>query len=672
VFLLTAGQAKERLLTEGTSPLYARLNLASRRVTDDAVNYGKSLADLLQRQHRSPVSGMACAAALYGRAVDERIGPGQPVTELESWQSSDTSLNANWPETERWSAPRRFRLLQPSTSIPQHAQACYVYAVDTGVSKQRLAPLPLAIGATCGDGEVVCLAYSPFETSEPWWQGRECIFDPVRAMSHADQYGVQRIQDFAYLCSRLNPLPGDQPIVRELHLEDARGGLLVTAEFSQSETLGNGFYQPRLWAASGAGAPSVPLRQTEIQWHRGEVRYRLAPEATAQLFAAQQAVADVELEFLPGRARATRFKLPRPTGSHWRELSSEQSVMALAEYTGGAAVSTSEDLPAAMRDLRLWGLLGLTILVALMCVVRAKWRLRRWLRIARADRLGELEIGDTFGAAGLTEEIAKEAASPSDREVRGLREFRDYIRPGSHPQNITDQSLLKIAYGVPGPPQVDHRTTTRASEVTLIVPGSGSLRLFREKALLAAICARFLAQVSWARRASVSLCLPDAQGHWQRHGPFHPGDEESLWEVLTARSGRMDASRPGFLSDLEATPGSVVIWLSDFVDEDCTALLDWGLETTTEYGKFAGVHVMSPREFDRVGWGFTRRPWAVLDRTACTRDDLRRQGEAHVEFLKSTFTFHFASFASVHAGMSENAIIAELVQAGIVDLAAKG
>ncbi len=673
---LTASQARARLLARPANALFFdRIELSQGNPLQKAKATGEALGEELVLLLGSPRATMALAVVEHGREVDGRAGPGLLASSLAPGRPLPTS----WNPHDRWAAPDRFRWLVPSPGWADEARANCVVAVDVGREAARLDPQPMIVAGVRGPSAVICMAYSPFETSESWrdLQDRICTSGPHAAK--ADQFGPQRLIDPVVFAVRLRPSPIDQPLVRSVVEPDGRGGCELVVDFRPDQAAAPGFWQPTL-TVRGSNPPGVEnLELRSVAWSDRSVKFGLSPQAAARLCGS---LAGVEVEpFLAGRPDDRhRFFLPKPPDLDWLELSALESVDMLASYSGGTLGGT-DDLDQLSRSARVPVMLGLTAAMIAVALARSRWRWLRWFRRASRPAL-DLGPWPTITGDGLDEDLSRLIAPPRGAK-RGEMAYRMPFAPGHRLDHVRNQSLLRFLLGIPGIPEVDIRMPQGVTRLDIMLNLGESMRACRGrngeplKIQFAGAVAQLLAELYWQMGAtSARLFGLGLRGDPPCYGPVSgrscPGNLIRLAEEW--------AKQPSGLfvppERLDVQSGTTVFWISDFLTDavpsgtgplpDLSQLIRWGSALADLDGRFAAIQISIPQEFEQIGLGYTRRPFALLDRLERTPADLRRAAGNRTQELLRLFARANLAFASVSSEHSVQTLLEELDGSGVL------
>jgi hypothetical protein len=681
-FLLTKEQAGARLLRGGAGPFFGAVDLTSAGSTADAKKVGKGLAERLLPLYRAPREAMAVAVATHDHFVDERIGPTLGPGELIALQADDAALALRWPADDsvagpggprpvRWAAPRRFRVLRLNAAtagpdpdaLPAAAARTLLYAVDLGPARPRVPPQPLAVGAVVENACVAVFAYSPFETAEPWWKLPDTIHEATAA--RADWFGPQRILDPAFLLTRLAPLPTDGPLVKEIRVLDFRGELEIVADFLPQQAAAQPFWRPVLVGTLDEARRSGPLDLAGVSYERGEVRFRLSPAAAGPLFPGDRPVAAVRLDFGAGLARSPSFVIRRSPPARWLALTAFQSAAAVAEFSGGV-VGPIEAVRPHTRSLRLLWLFGLAAVLTGVTLARGWWRWRRLFPGRRALPSPE-QVYPIYSldVTALVERAGYVAGTPRSGRRNGILDQITRITGRDKLVGVRRDALARLGLGVPTDITVEQRVRPQVARLDVVVHLGASMRVpgpggSLPKVALAAVCAQVLAELGWLYGAQVRLAALGLAGGLKEWGPAPGRDRENgLIEDITAWAKAEPPGPAAGLADLDPEPGTLVVFISDFLTEDVPALLTEAAAATEDEGRFAAVRVQTPEDAEQVGLGFVS-PFAVLDRTGLTPADLRAALADRLAATRRSFAQHGRPLAAVEATMTGEEILAEL------------
>jgi hypothetical protein len=671
---LRPDQAKARLLRNPTGGVFFdTIDLGQGRPLDKARRVGDALANKLSSLLGSPRETRALAVVEPSMDVDGRAGP--VLTPSMLTPGPGAAFSPLWKEADRWAAPDRFRWLIPSPGWSDESRSTQIVAVDVGREAARIAPIPMLISGVRGGSRVSCFAYSPLETSESWRElhDRICL-DNLSTAGETDLFGPSRLIDPITFAARLLPSPIDRPIVRSVVEPDRRGGCDLVVAFRPDQSATPAFWEPRLIESSTGGR--IPLEERlelkDVSWADRCVTFRLTPEAASRLCSTRDGIEVVPV--LDGRPDDRhRFFLARPMDADWLELSALTSLTTLAGYSGGS-IGGDAEMAELTRSTRTPAILGLAIAMTGLALARSRWRWLRWFRPVPGTE-SRLERLRTIATNGLDEDLSQLIAPPRGSR-RGQLEIRRPIGPGSRIENVRTQSLLRFILGIPGIPEEDIRMPPGIARLDLVVNLGESMRscLGRDRThlkvrFLGVVC-QFIAECYWQVGASVRLIGLGLEGGPRVLGPLYRRGNPGEFLLQAERWAEGPTGPNCDPLKLEIEPGTDLIWISDFLDNplpsgfdsrfDLDALLRWGSSMHDQDGRFAGIHISIPEEFEQIGLGISRGPLIGVDRLDRTPADLRLAMGRRLDDLRRRFARANLPFASVSSEMGVQSLLEEL------------
>lgn len=669
-YLLTSSQANARLIRSAPAkPLFRTFNLLEANPLGRCQPLAEEISNVLLPLHEKPAHRMAIAVVNHDRVIDERVGPARRLQELRAKQSDPTEFAKLWPAEQPWAAPQRWRRLQVCPPMQQQGRAnTLAYAVEVGANP--LAPQPLIVGGIVGNAHVVCFGYSPFELGPANRDLHNVIFKPEEP-TRPDFFGPQRILDPALLLARLRPLPTAGPQLREIHVLDRRGGLELVVDFLPKQVADEprSFWTPKLTPMPTRPASDAPLQLVGIAWERGEARFRLEPEDAKRLF--EQGKIKQPVQLAVGEADGPVFVVKAPPDGRSLALSAYQSVLLFGQLTGGATGPISS-IPQRPRSLRTGWLVAFCGVLLLLMGQRA---FARWGHLMRRSRsyhrdqplaLRPMDIPALLELWGFT------SAPPRSDMRAGLIDRVRRLMLGDKVTSITKKSIIRMAYDIETPIEIEDRVPLKGIRVDIVVSLSESMRVGGTrlpKIHLAGVISQLIGELAWLYGAEVRLLgVGLAMGYCKSETKTARERDNELLEQCLAWAKEHPAGPIVEPSSLEADSGTCTIWISDFFTEHLSKLLTYGSQAREEDGKFGGVCVQTPEDAEQIGVGYMRSPFTPLDRSFLTTNELRAAITTHIASVQQEFTRRYLSFARVQSTMTGDELMAELDQAELLGL----
>ncbi len=656
-FLLTADEAKARLRQH-------TFDLTQPTRAADAKAIVAKLADETRDLFRSPRTGMAVAVASPDRWVDERVGPVAPESELRRWQTTPGELDSRWPAAARTAAPRRFRTLTTNTAMPV---TDLLFAVDVGTGGPRLAPRRLASATVVGNGSVAVFGYSPFDTA-PGWRLPNSVHE--KGATVADSFGAQRVLDAAYFLTRLQPLPTAAPRLREVSRSDARGELELVADFLPAHAERDEFWRPRLTWLTPNGPVSEPLDVAAVSVTSGEVRYRATPPAMAPLFTKNTPDTIPVRPLFGGTDPTHQLVVRRPSAGRWSGVTAYHSVAVAASYSGGGTMPL-DSLGPVGGSVRVWWLLGLTAALLVAAVVRGWWRWRR-LFPRRTVQPPEAKYPMVrLDVSALVEQVGATAGIPRSGRRNASVDHTARITGRDKLKALRREIIIRLGLGIAADPKVERRVHPKCAQVDIAVHLGRSMRVtgsggLMPKVRLAAVAVQMVAEIAWSLAGTRVRCLAfGLRGGTRIWGPAPARDRENgFMEEIAAWVADTPPADAEPLAVADCEPGTLLVWVSDFLTEEPAELLAAGAAVTEDAGQFAAVAVRTPEDAEQVGVGLVA-PLVVLDRAGLTPAELLAAIDDRLALARRQFEQDDRPFAVLEATMSGEEMIEALGEAGV-------
>ncbi len=653
-FFLTSAAAKNRILRKSGSPFFDHLNLTDSGVLAIANTLGEELAREFLPAFESPRSSMAMTAIRNGIIVDERI-PLHFLNELDSWIASAVNFDTKWPHSERWSAPRRFRLLDNNADFPSNWRSDYVVAVETRATADTK-PIPLVTAGRYGNGICAVMAYDPFEIREPWWKGRDAILDPNADISFADSFGIQRICDFIALCSRIHGVPRDEPRPSQVYVTDARGGIVVEVDFLSGTVLDERLLQAEIISATGT---SIPMELTKIDWHRSQAMYSIAAKDLRTLMPDDLPGCHTKIRF--GNQGDTNLYVNRPSEAIWVDVTALESLATLSAITGGTLSSHTSVLQPINRHIRVvWS----SIFMLVLAGTYTTWALasiRKRFTRRRLDSFTHLSLTPL----GIASEVAShvEIGEPVPKHSLNPAEYCLPISSGVEPRAIRMMDLIKSSLGIPVMPQVICRAAQSSATLTILVDAGCSMRVRCDgsypKIYLAAVAAQMIAEYAIRRGATVKVMVGGLREGWQATGWISsamPGTIMHFVEQAAKRKPHPLRDLPKIDTDFDQG----VTFITDMLTLSSEEILTYARNCRGQGCEFNIVQVISEEEYRSVGMGFWSSPPQLINRLGHTSTEIQAAYKHLAKQFNTLYEYEGFGFVTINDAMTAGKIYESL------------